>query len=110
MEHMTAKTWHRCTANWNNNDDKDFWIIRHEDQTELARLPATMNEVAVMAIVHAVRNLETATFDAGREFGSQAMMAAGRQKLGELTSTIKELVNHNTGLANKLEQLIGAKD
>ena len=111
MEQMTEKTWHGCTANWNNGTDEDakWWIIRGKDQEELARFPYSLGEHGVMAVVHAVRDLETATFKAGREFGSQAMMAAGRQKMSEQYSRIVELVDHNEYLAAKLESLIGDK-
>lgn len=105
------KTWIGCTANWNNQGpNKDFWIIRNTEQEELARFPATMNEHAVMAVVHTVRDLEKASFEAGKEFGGQAMMAAGRQKMMEQKDLIIKLDVHNTHLANKLESLIGAKD
>jgi hypothetical protein len=107
---MTNKTWIGCTANWNNTSDEAWWIIRNVDQVELARFPASMNEIAVMAIVHAVRDLEAAAFEAGKEFGGQAMMAAGRQKLLEQKATIQGLGNHNIMLAAKLESLIGAQD
>lgn len=109
-QNMTDKTWHGCTANWTNLENADFWIIRDKDQKELARFPSNMNEQAVMAVVHTVRQLETATFEAGREFGGQAMMAAGRQKMQEQKNVIVNLDAHNTELANKLESLIGAKD
>ena len=113
------KTWIGCTANWNNLDevDKNFWIIRNADQEELARLPYSMGEHGVMKVVHIVRDLEKASYEAGKEFGGQAMMAAGRQKMKEQNDLLNaqlEIINkldaHNTVLAEKLEELIGAKD
>jgi len=106
------KTWIGCTANWNNSNeaDKDFWIIRNADQEELSRFPYSMGEHGVMAVVHTVRDLEKASFEAGKEFGGQAMMAAGRQKMMEQKDLIIKLDAHNTHLANKLESLIGARE
>jgi hypothetical protein len=109
MTPMTDKTWKGCTANWSNISDEAWWIIRSSDQVELARLPAGMNEQAVMAIVHTVRDLETVTFKAGQAFGGNAMLAANRNVMREQLSTIKDLTAHNVMLANKLESLIGDK-
>lgn len=104
------KSWIGCTANWNKpGPDEDFWIIRNANQQELARFPYNMGEHGVMAVVHAVRDLEKASFESGREFGSQAMMAAGRQKLKEMADAYNKLDAHNTYLADKLEDLIGDK-
>jgi len=113
-----SKSWIGCTANWNKpGPDENFWIIRNADQEELARFPYGMGEAGVMKVVHAVRNLEKASYEAGKEFGSQAMMAAGRQKMKEQRDLldqqldiINKLDAHNTVLANKLEELIGEKD
>lgn len=104
------KTWVGCTANWNKpGPDEDFWVIRNEAQEELARFPYNMGEHGVMAVVHAVRKLEKDAYEAGKQFGSQAMMAAGHQKLKELVDHANTLDKHNTYLANKLESLIGDK-
>jgi glutamate-1-semialdehyde aminotransferase len=106
----TEKSWIGCTANWNKpGPDEDFWIIRDADQEELARFPYNMGEHGVMAVVHSVRALEKAAWEAGKEFGSQAMMAAGRQKLQEMADAYNKLDAHNTYLADKLEDLIGDK-
>jgi hypothetical protein len=108
----TPKTWIDTTVNWNNSNPEDakWWVIRDADQNEVVRLPYSLGEHGVMAIVHAVRDLEKASFEAGKEFGGQAMLAAGRQKMRELTGAIDVLVAHNTHLADKLESLIGDKD
>lgn len=107
----TEKSWIGCTANWNNVNDEEakWWIIRDTDQKELARFPYSMGEHGVMAVVHAVRDLEKAAWEAGKQFGGQAMMAAGRQKMQEQYSRIVELVEHNEYLAANLETLIGDK-
>ncbi len=105
-----TKTWHGCQANWNNIADKEWWIINDTNGEELARFPSSLNEHQVMEIVHAVRDQETVMFNAGKEFGGQAMLAANRQKLTEQRATIDGLKISNTQLAEKLESLIGAKD
>jgi hypothetical protein len=80
------KTWIGCTANWTNTnvEDAKWWIIRNEEQEELARLPYSLGEHGVMELVHKIRDLETDSYEAGKEFGGQAMMAAGRQKMKEM--------------------------
>jgi hypothetical protein len=52
-----------------------------------------------------VRDLEKAAWEAGKVFGGQAMMAAGRQKLKEMADAYNKLDAHNTYLANKLWNL-----
>jgi glutamate-1-semialdehyde aminotransferase len=68
-----------------------------------------MGEHGVMAVLHAVRDLEKAAWEAGKVFGGQAMMAAGRQKLQEMADGYNKLDAHNAYLADKLESLIGDK-
>jgi hypothetical protein len=106
------KTWIGCTANWTNTnvEDAKWWIIRNEEQEELARLPYSLGEHGVMELVHKIRDLETDSYEAGKEFGGQAMMAAGRQKMKEMADACNKLAAHNTYLADKLESLIGAKE
>ncbi len=105
------KTWIGCTANWNNvGDDDKWWIVRNDKQEELARLPYSMGEQAVMDVVRTVREFGIDLFEAGKEFGGQAMMAAGREKLRAQYDACVSLEAHNAYLAEKIESLIGAVD
>ena len=59
-----------------------------------------------MAAIRLARSCAAEAFVAGKEQGGAAMLAANRQRMREMTTTIEFLKSENTRLAGTLERVI----
>lgn len=102
MSHRLSKS----QVNWREGENDNRWVVNTQAGEELAQFPSGWTERDVKAAMDLGRNFEREAYTDGVEAGQQSMEAATMQRVNELMSHIRQLEEHNSMLASKLEDLI----
>lgn len=96
-------------AQWQDNSEREFWVVYDKDGTRLGELPSTLNEKEVMKFIRFGREHELSAFNVGIQFGKQEANKVGTVILQQRDEQMAALRAENERLATQLFEYISGE-